>query len=114
MSRISRPGAAAERSHETEALRNRRGDGARPGDRLDGGRSALIGAGTTPPIAVEVLTPRSEFTDDVAIRIKVKLADGTLVYVKADDCLERPYAAGSVFVDPGRGNVHTASTRAVR
>jgi len=50
----------------------------------------------------------------VAIRIKVKLADGTLVYVKADDCLERPYAAGSVFVDPGRGNVHTASTRAVR
>ena len=106
-----------------------------------------------PPIAVEVLTPRSEFTDDVAIRIKVKLAgerrssrttinmdapsrtvvaritvqpgahfpwhthhgpvivnvtSGTLVYVMADDCLERPYAAGTVFVDPGRGNVHTA------
>ena len=106
-----------------------------------------------PPIAVEILTPRSEFTDDVAIRVKLKLtgerrssrttinmdapsrtvvaritvqpgahfpwhthhgpvivnvSSGALVYVMADDCLERPYAAGTVFVDPGRGNVHTA------
>lgn len=106
-----------------------------------------------PPIGVELLTPRSEFTDDVAIRIKVKLegarrpsrttihmdspsrtvvaritvqpgahfpwhthhgpvivnvTSGTLVYVLADDCLERPYAAGTAFVDPGRGLVHTA------
>ena len=106
-----------------------------------------------PPINVEVLTPRSQFTDDVAIRIKIKLeggrrpsrttinmaapsktvvaritvqpgahfpwhthagpvivnvTTGTLVYVHADDCLERTYSAGTVFVDPGRGNVHTA------
>jgi quercetin dioxygenase-like cupin family protein len=36
------------------------------------------------------------------------VAEGALTYVNAGDCVERPYEAGSVFVDPGRGNVHTA------
>jgi quercetin dioxygenase-like cupin family protein len=103
-----------------------------------------------PPIAVELLTQRAEFTDDVAAQIKVKLdgeatqainvkdpsrtvvakitvqpgaqfpwhthpgpvvvnvTQGELVYVNANDCVERPYPAGTAFVDPGRGNVHTA------
>ncbi len=33
---------------------------------------------------------------------------GELTYVYADDCVHRPYPSGTVFVDPGQGNVHTA------
>lgn len=40
--------------------------------------------------------------------VLVSVVSGELVYVDADDCVERPYAAGTAFVDPGRGNVHTA------
>jgi quercetin dioxygenase-like cupin family protein len=106
-----------------------------------------------PPIALELLTPRSTFTDDVDFRIRYKLegtdrpsrnvlhledpsrtavaritvqpgaqfpwhthpgpvivdiAEGELVYVQASDCVERSYPQGTAFVDPGRGNVHTA------
>jgi hypothetical protein len=83
-----------------------------------------------PPIAVELLTPRSTFTDDVDLRVRYKLegtqrpsrnvlhthpgpvivnvAEGELVYVQAGDCVERSYPMGTAFVDPGRGNVHTA------
>jgi quercetin dioxygenase-like cupin family protein len=104
-----------------------------------------------PPIAVELLSPRSTFTDDVQLRLRYKLegmehrrvvrlgdpsrtvvaritvqpdahfpwhthpgpvfvnvAQGELVYVRADDCVERSYPVGTAFVDPGRGNVHTA------
>ena len=105
---------------------------------------------TPEPIAVELLTPRSTFTDGVAVDIEVTLdgqvahqldiddpthtvvakitaqpgarfpwhthagpvivniAQGELVYIQASDCIERHYAASTVFVDPGRGNVHTA------
>jgi quercetin dioxygenase-like cupin family protein len=38
----------------------------------------------------------------------VVVTEGELTYVEADDCLERVYPAGTAFVDPGRGNVHTA------
>jgi hypothetical protein len=38
----------------------------------------------------------------------VSVVQGDFVYVRADDCIERPYAAGTVFVDPGGENVHTA------
>lgn len=103
-----------------------------------------------PPIAVEVLTPRATFTDDVRIQISNKLdgratrvmnlddpsrvvtaritaqpgarfpwhthpgpvlvtvAQGELTYVQATDCVQREYPAGTIFVDPGQGNVHTA------
>jgi quercetin dioxygenase-like cupin family protein len=104
-----------------------------------------------PPIAVELLTPRSEFTDDVRMQTRLKYAEGgpthiistkdashtvvakltvqpgarfpwhthhgpvvvnvargSFVYVNADDCVPRPYAAGTAFVDPGHGNVHSA------
>jgi len=30
------------------------------------------------------------------------------MYVYADDCVERSYAAGTAFVDPGFDNVHVA------
>lgn len=38
----------------------------------------------------------------------VNVAQGELVYVQASDCVERSYPVGTAFVDPGRGNVHTA------
>jgi quercetin dioxygenase-like cupin family protein len=38
----------------------------------------------------------------------VNIQQGELVYVRAADCVERPYAAGTAFVDPGSGNVHSA------
>lgn len=102
------------------------------------------------PIAVEFLSPRSVFTDDVNLQFRYKLdgnstqvinssapsrtvvaritvqpgaqfpwhthpgpvivnvAQGELVYVQADDCVERSYRNGTAFIDPGRGNVHTA------
>ena len=41
----------------------------------------------------------------------VNIAQGELVYVEASDCIERPYPAGTAFVDPGRGHVHTAFNR---
>jgi quercetin dioxygenase-like cupin family protein len=120
---------------------------------------AVIGAGALPsaaqqqPIASEPLTDRAVFTDDVDLKLKVKLhgqrrvvvnakdpsrtftarftvqpgarfpwhthpgpvivtvTQGELVYVAADDCEHRSYPAGTAFVDPGRGHVHTAYNR---
>jgi quercetin dioxygenase-like cupin family protein len=101
-----------------------------------------------PPIAGEILTPRSVFPDDVSMKIKIKTDDGktavkvndpsrtvtgrftvqpgaqfpwhthagpvlvnvvegTLVYVETD-CGEHAYPAGTAFIDPGHGHVHTA------
>jgi quercetin dioxygenase-like cupin family protein len=103
-----------------------------------------------PPIATEFLTGRATFTDDVDLKVKIKLdgeatqvvnakdpsrtvvarftvqpgaqfpwhthrgpvivnvTEGELVYVAADDCVEREYPAGTAFVDPGHGHVHSA------
>ena len=41
----------------------------------------------------------------------VNVAQGELVYVEASDCIERPYPAGTAFLDPGHGHVHTAFNR---
>jgi quercetin dioxygenase-like cupin family protein len=38
----------------------------------------------------------------------VTIAAGELTYVAAHDCVERPYPAGTAFVDPGHGHVHKA------
>jgi hypothetical protein len=130
-----------------------------------------------PPIATEFLTGRAVFTDDVDLKLKLKLDDertvvrakdpsrtlvarftvqpgaqfpwhthpgpvivnvtqGELVYVAAADgdgddadgddadddadaddddvCVERAYPAGTAFVDPGHGHVHTALNRTGR
>jgi quercetin dioxygenase-like cupin family protein len=119
---------------------------------------ALIGANVLPssaqqpppPIATESLTGRAVFTDDVDLKLKIKLdgkkttvinakdpsrtlvarftvqpgaqfpwhthpgpvivnvVSGELVYVAAEDCVQRAYPAGTAFVDPGHGHVHTA------
>ena len=103
-----------------------------------------------PPIATEFLTGRAVFTDDVDLKIKVKVGggettvvnakdpsrtlvarftvqpgaqfpwhshpgpvivnvtQGELVYVPAEDCSQRSYPAGTAFVDPGHGHVHSA------
>jgi quercetin dioxygenase-like cupin family protein len=122
------------------------------------GAVVLIGANVLPssaqepppPIATEFLTPRAVFTDDIGLKLKIKLdgkatavvktgdpsrtvvaritvqpgaqfpwhshpgpvivnvTRGELVYVAAHDCMERAYPAGTAFVDPGHGHVHTA------
>jgi quercetin dioxygenase-like cupin family protein len=38
----------------------------------------------------------------------VTVTQGELVYVLTDDCSEHSYSAGTAFVDPGRGMVHSA------
>ncbi len=40
--------------------------------------------------------------------VVVNVAEGHLTYVQADDCVHRPYPAGTAFIDPGGGNVHSA------
>jgi quercetin dioxygenase-like cupin family protein len=36
------------------------------------------------------------------------ITEGELIYIYADDCVERSYPAGTAIVDPGFDNVHTA------
>ena len=40
--------------------------------------------------------------------VMVAVTKGEIVYVYADDCVERPYPQGTAFVDPGFTNVHFA------
>jgi quercetin dioxygenase-like cupin family protein len=40
--------------------------------------------------------------------VVVNVTQGELVYVGAEDCEEREYPAGTAFVDPGHGHVHSA------
>jgi quercetin dioxygenase-like cupin family protein len=41
----------------------------------------------------------------------VNIVSGSLNYIPADTCHERPYSAGQSFVDPGHGHVHSAVNR---
>jgi quercetin dioxygenase-like cupin family protein len=40
--------------------------------------------------------------------VLVTVTAGELIYVMADDCSEHSYPAGTAFIDPGRGHVHSA------
>jgi hypothetical protein len=40
--------------------------------------------------------------------VMVSVIQGELIFVYADDCVQRPYPVGTAFVDPGFGNVHYA------
>jgi quercetin dioxygenase-like cupin family protein len=40
--------------------------------------------------------------------VLVSIVEGELVYVMADGCVEHSYTAGTAFVDPGRGHIHSA------
>jgi quercetin dioxygenase-like cupin family protein len=43
--------------------------------------------------------------------VVVNITQGELVYVPAEDCSRRAYPAGTAFVDPGHGHVHSAVNR---
>jgi quercetin dioxygenase-like cupin family protein len=43
--------------------------------------------------------------------VMVSVTHGELIFVYADDCVERRYPAGTAFVDPGFGNLHYAFNR---
>jgi quercetin dioxygenase-like cupin family protein len=43
--------------------------------------------------------------------VVVNITEGELVYVPAEDCSRRVYPAGTAFVDPGHGHVHSAVNR---
>lgn len=113
--------------------------------------SEAAGSGQPDPITVEMVgTERTEFTDEVAINIRLQpegrseqllklddpsriavaritiqpgaafpwhthpgpvlagVEEGELIYTYADDCIDRPYPQGTMFIDPGGGNIHTA------
>lgn len=40
--------------------------------------------------------------------VVVNVVQGELTYLPSEDCVERRYAAGTAFVDPGHGYAHTA------
>jgi quercetin dioxygenase-like cupin family protein len=40
--------------------------------------------------------------------VVVNVVQGELTYLPSHDCVERRYPAGTAFVDPGHGHVHTA------
>lgn len=40
--------------------------------------------------------------------VVVNVVEGELVYIDAATCKERSYPAGTAFVDPGQGHVHSA------
>jgi hypothetical protein len=40
--------------------------------------------------------------------VMVSVTQGALIFVYADDCVQRPFPTGTAFVDPGFGNVHYA------
>lgn len=40
--------------------------------------------------------------------VVVNIVQGLLVYVPAEDCSQHEYPAGTAFVDPGHGHVHSA------
>jgi quercetin dioxygenase-like cupin family protein len=40
--------------------------------------------------------------------VVVNIVQGSLVYVPAEDCAHHEYPAGTAFVDPGHGHVHSA------
>jgi quercetin dioxygenase-like cupin family protein len=43
--------------------------------------------------------------------VVVNVVEGELVYVAADDCVEREYPAGTAFIDAGGDHVHNAFNR---
>jgi hypothetical protein len=43
--------------------------------------------------------------------VMVTVTQGELVFVYANDCVQRSYPVGTAFVDPGFGNVHYAFNR---
>jgi quercetin dioxygenase-like cupin family protein len=82
--------------------------------KLDGRRTDVLNLSDPSRVAVArlVVQPGAQFPWHTHHGpVVVNVVEGELVYVNANDCVERPYAAGTAFIDPGRGNVHTAYNR---
>lgn len=80
-----------------------------------------IGLQGSEPITMNVTAPGRSVIGRITIQpgarfpwhthpgpIFVNVTEGELVYIPASGCVERHYSAGTTFVDPGRGNAHTA------
>jgi quercetin dioxygenase-like cupin family protein len=79
--------------------------------KLDGRATGVINMKDPSRIAVARITvqPGAQFPWHTHHGpVVVSVVQGELIYVNANDCIERQYPAGSAFIDPGRGNVHTA------
>jgi quercetin dioxygenase-like cupin family protein len=82
--------------------------------KLDGRRTDVLNLPDPSRVAVAriVVQPGAQFPWHTHHGpVVVTVVQGELVYVNANDCVQRPYAAGAAFIDPGRGNVHTAFNR---
>ncbi|TVR21747.1 MAG: cupin domain-containing protein [Ilumatobacter sp.] len=79
--------------------------------KLDGQRTNVLNVGDPSRVVTAGITvqPSAQFPWHTHPGpVIVTVTEGTLTYMNADDCVARPYPAGTVFVDPGLGNVHTA------
>ena len=79
--------------------------------KLDGGATHVVDVKDPSRTVVVRYTvqPRAPFPwHSHAGPVVVNLVSGALTYVGAEDCVQRTYAAGQAFVDPGQGHVHTA------
>lgn len=79
--------------------------------KLDGRRTTVVNVSDPS----DVVTSRIQLADGARIPwhthpgpVVVSVHSGHLTYVNASDCVRRSYPAGTAFVDPGQGNVHTA------
>jgi quercetin dioxygenase-like cupin family protein len=78
---------------------------------LDGGERVVVKAKDPSRTVVARFTvqPGAQFPWHThAGPVIVNVTQGELVYVGAEDCVERTYPAGTAFVDAGHGHVHTA------
>jgi hypothetical protein len=79
--------------------------------KLDGKATRVVNTGDPSRSVVARITvqPGAQFPWHThAGPVVVNVVEGTLVFVSAEDCLQRPYPAGTAFVDSGHGHVHTA------
>src|SRR5918995_4710322 len=79
--------------------------------KLDGGATRVVKVDDPSRTVVAKFTvpPGAHFPwHSHAGPVVVNVTQGELVYVDAEDCVDRPYAAGTAFVDTGHGHVHTA------
>ncbi len=79
--------------------------------RLDGGATTVLNLPDPSRTFVAQFTvqPVAQFPSHTHPGpVIVNIQQGELVYVQASDCVEREYPAGTAFVDPGRGDVHSA------
>lgn len=79
--------------------------------KLDGRRTNVLNVADPSHIVVARITaqPGAQFPWHTHPGpVMVTVANGEVTYINANDCVERVYPAGTSFVDPGYGNVHTA------